>query len=179
MERIARLLGHTISMQSRVGHGSRFSVTLPIASQQDSLPDKLVQRVAAGPTSIIQKPLRVLVIEDDLVIQQAMHSFLSGFGHKAFLMRTSQEALGFGSEFDVALVDFNLALADGLSSPEPTANMYGLEIIDELAKQKPGARFALITASLDPSIGARAAAQHVPVLAKPVDPYVLERWLHT
>jgi Na+/proline symporter/ActR/RegA family two-component response regulator len=178
VERTARLLGLTISMQSRLGHGSRFSVALPIVAQQDSAPDRPIKLVAASPSKATQQSLRVLVVEDDLVIQQAIQAFLSGLGHEVSLVSNAQEAIGFAPLFDVALVDFNLGSTDGAGSPDPKANLDGLEVIDALAPKKTNARFALVTASLDPSIGLRAAKQQVPVFAKPVDPNALERWLH-
>jgi CheY-like chemotaxis protein len=134
--------------------------------------------VAASPSKATQQSLRVLVVEDDLVIQQAIQAFLCGLGHDVSLVSNAQEAIGFAPLFDVALVDFNLGPAKEQSSLEPKANLDGLEVIDALAPKKTNARFALVTASLDPSIGLRAAKQQVPVFAKPVDPNALERWLH-
>jgi signal transduction histidine kinase/Na+/proline symporter/CheY-like chemotaxis protein len=177
VERIARLLDVSISMHSRVGKGSRFSVTLPISGPifgpiagpiagDASLPILAPYRDAHTKARIKSQPLRILVVEDNLVNQDAMSAYLMGLGHSCDSVSTGEAALAWQQPFDVALVDFNLG-----------SELDGLAVIEHLRQTMPAARYALVTAAPESVIGARTKAMDVPIFPKPVDPETLTVWL--
>jgi signal transduction histidine kinase/DNA-binding NarL/FixJ family response regulator len=77
VDRLAQLLDHQVEVTSRIGVGSRFSVTVPLAVAH---PDGLVSSVS--PPEIID-PARgklVVVIDDDVLVLEGMHVALKGWG---------------------------------------------------------------------------------------------------
>ncbi|MFN3817861.1 PAS-domain containing protein [Blastomonas sp.] len=151
-ERIARLLGGAISVRSVPGRGSRFSLSLPLSAPQTqaAVPARTV------PTHSPARALRVLVIDNDALIVEAMLSLLTSLGHNATGATDPVQALSAEGPFDVALVDFHLGTATD-----------GLALIAALRLQHPGLPAALVTAQGSPELVRRAGALGVPVIAKP------------
>jgi signal transduction histidine kinase len=90
VDRTARLLGHTVGVKSVLGRGSCFSIELPLALNpcrpnisQDTNPLALNDL----------KGLRLLVIEDDGLVAQAMQMMLSGWGCDVAMASNGQDAL--------------------------------------------------------------------------------------
>ena len=79
VERLANLLGHSIDVKSRPGHGSMFSISVPIESSAPvalgSIPGKLTVEPAQGNGSI-------LVIEDDPTIRELLEMLLRDAGYR-------------------------------------------------------------------------------------------------
>ncbi|MFN3619926.1 MAG: PAS-domain containing protein [Sphingorhabdus sp.] len=161
VERTARVLGARISLRSHEGKGSRFSITLPLSGLQP----KAAEPIQTGP-SAGSRQLSVLVVDDDPTNLMAMESYLSALGHHYMLAESAPTALAKASNFDVALIDFNLG--DGED---------GLWLIRELRKQCPTARYALVTAARMSEFSMRSELADVSVLAKPVSAVTLEQYL--
>lgn len=85
---LCRILGHTLSLRSRVGHGSAFFVGVPLASDDDVPCESAQETVLAD----IQG-LAVLVIDDDPDIRDAMSEVLARWGCQVHLAATQQEAM--------------------------------------------------------------------------------------
>jgi CheY-like chemotaxis protein len=77
VDRLCRLLGHTIELTSAVGRGSRFTVTAPLAA---------AQTMAAEPAAPIQAVLDapadklIVVIDDDPLVLDGMGGLLRSWG---------------------------------------------------------------------------------------------------
>lgn len=166
VERTARLLNVAISMLSILGKGSRFSVTLPIVGPSGTATVLVAKDDHKTKQALASKRLTVLVVEDNAANQEAMSLYLKGLGHACDFVSTGEAAIVWDKPFDVAFVDFNLGL--GLD---------GLAAIEHMRKTVPMARFALVTAAPEATIGPRAKALAVPVFSKPVDTQALEEWL--
>ena len=151
-ERIARLLGGAISVRSVPGKGSRFSLSLPLSAPQA----KAVSPACRPPQLAPMRALRVLVIDNDALIVEAMLSLLTSLGHRASGAADPVQALAQSGRFDAALVDYHLGTATD-----------GLALITALRLQHPGLPAALVTAQSSPDLVRRAGAMGVPVIAKP------------
>ena len=161
VERITRLLGGRIDVASTPGKGSRFSLFLPVLNAQ---PPAGRTGPAEGDALPAMLSLDVLVIDNDARIVEASAALLGRMGHTALTGATIAEALRQCGRVDLMLVDYQLDNSED-----------GLSLIAAVRAQRPGLPALLITAENSPAMQARAAAMRVPVLAKPVDPRLLER----
>ena len=158
VDRAAALLGHSLGLESEVGRGSRFSVTLPLA-QGEAL-------AVAGPEGRVQGlgDLIVLLVENDADLRRALALLLERWGGQVIEASSGEEALSLLDEIgilpDRGLVDYRLG-----------AGMDGLELAGRLMAA--GMAVRLITA--DRSEALQGAG--VGVLQKPIAPEDLAAFL--
>jgi Na+/proline symporter/CheY-like chemotaxis protein len=164
-KRLADALGHALSVRSRPGHGSCFSVTVPLASTPT-----VRTQVVEVPRSRLEA-LRILCVDDHPQVLASLVSLLTRWGAQVVPTGNAQVAqtLVDTQEFDVALVDFAL----GADAPN------GLQLIADLRWRRPQLRAVLITAEPDPDLPARAAAADVTMLKKPLRPAALRALLES
>lgn len=162
VERTARVLGARISLRSREGRGSRFSISLP----RSNVEPELTQHAAIREREHVGR-LGILVVDDDPANCEAMESYLLALGHCTLSATSAQGALELQSDFEVALIDFNLGDEED-----------GLWLIARLREQYPDARYALVTAARPDEYSMRPELANVSVLRKPVSASDLEQWLH-
>lgn len=91
VQRTARLLGHTVSVQSVLGRGSCFSIEVPLASSPP--PQNTLGVQTAMPLNELQG-VRLLVIDDDVLVAEAMHMLLSSWGCDVAVASGIDAALG-------------------------------------------------------------------------------------
>lgn len=161
VQRIARLLGGRVSVASKPGRGSRFSFGLPVAVAATATPARTSQPVGAP-----ARQLAVLVIDNDPLIVEATSALLKGLGHRPLGASGMDEALGLCGEADAVLADYQLDAGED-----------GLTVIEAIWQTCPGLPARLITAESGAAMKERARLLGVPVLAKPVDPEKIERFL--
>jgi two-component system, chemotaxis family, CheB/CheR fusion protein len=105
VERLANLLGHPIDVKSRPGHGSMFSISVPIDSAAPvafgSASGKLGVEPAQGNASI-------LVIEDDPTIRELLEMLLLDAGCRPLGAADGVVALASSERPDLIVADFNL-----------------------------------------------------------------------
>ena len=76
VDRLGRLLGHPVQLQSNPGRGSRFSVLVPLAAElRDTVP-----LPAALQVTDLARGKRVMVIDDDLLVLDGMRGILQSWG---------------------------------------------------------------------------------------------------
>ncbi len=90
VERTAQLLGHKVSVKSVLGRGSCFRIDLPLAVSP--LTSSIAKDHNALPLNDLQG-VRLLVIEDDELVAQAMQMMLSAWGCEVAMASGIQEAL--------------------------------------------------------------------------------------
>src|SRR3990167_5821856 len=111
VERTAQLLGHSITLRSALGCGTRFSIHLPAAQAVEaSVSMALVDPQGLGGV----EGMRVLVIEDDGFALEAIRDLLTSWGCVVNAAATVAQALDFVNAYaapDVVLSDFRLGEA--------------------------------------------------------------------
>ena len=164
VERTARLLEAPLTLDSRVGRGSRFSLTLPVA--RAAAPVALPSRRAEAAARPGRGALTLLVVDDDARVRDGMAALAASRGHVARVVGGAAEAIAAAAGVDAALVDHDLG-----------AEETGLALIARLRRGAPGLPAALVTADGSPALAERAAGMNVEVLLKPLAAERLDDWL--
>lgn len=164
--RTASLLGTRIAVDSIVGKGSRFAFEVPVAAPLVASAVKTAGISGSDPVS----HLRLLIIDDDQAVREALDLLLRGW-HCDFVIVDSLEAaievLEAGPQFDVIISDHRLREGGvGLDF------LIGLETRNT---RLPGR--ALVTGDVDPDLMQRVKAAGIFMLHKPVDPARLRAML--
>ncbi len=165
VDRISRLLGHSIDVRSREGHGSCFAVTVPLADG----PGTALQRKSAAPLRA-ETSLAVLCLDNDSTILEGLAALLTGWGHRAVVATDVTAAVQMAARCrpDVVLVDYHL---DGGRS--------GLDFVDELRRgSESEVRALVVTADRSEGVREEAKARGCEILLKPVKPAALRRFLN-
>ena len=125
VQRIARLLDVSLSVESVVGKGSVFSLDLPASSA----PAAVSARAAAG-AAPEQRPVgapHVLIVEDDPAVLSATRMLLKVSGHRVSTATTLEQALQLArqnADIDVLITDYHLG--DGETGTEVIAGVRGV-----------------------------------------------------
>lgn len=159
-ERLARLLGHELTLSSRPGHGAKFGVCVPREAPQ---PLGRADPLTDDPAQL--DGLRVLCVDNDDAILDAMQALLAEWRVEVVRARSVEEARAAlrGAPFHAVLADHHLG-----AGPD------GLELLESLAGDRIA---ALITADRSPEVARRARTAGVPVLHKPLRPAALRALL--
>ena len=164
-DRIARMLDHEIDVSSRPGHGSCFSVTVPLAldtDMQQSESPVVVHSEASG-----LKDLVVLCVDNEPDILEAMNLLLDRWGCPAVMLaetqaQAAQQVLMHGTP-DFVLVDYHL-----------TDQSHGLQVmqhLDNILGTKLPA--IVITADRSSELEETVKKQGYGLLRKPIRPAAL------
>ncbi|KQM84777.1 histidine kinase [Sphingomonas sp. Leaf22] len=157
--RTAALLGAAVTLDSRMGRGSRFAVTLPMAAGA----------VATAPVRAVAqavRPIECLIVDDDAGVRRGMAALATSRGHGVRVAVTVEEALAQAEGVAVAFVDHDLGGA-----------VDGLALIAMLRAEVPGLRAALVTADASRTLAEQAWAAGVAVLLKPLSGEAFDAWL--
>jgi Na+/proline symporter/signal transduction histidine kinase len=163
-DRIARMLGHAINVSSRPGHGSCFSITVPLASAE-----AIESRERPAHASTDSSPLEglvVLCVDNEPDILDGMKMLLERWGCRvrvaANRAQAEQQTTLHGAP-DLVLVDYHLAEQGN-----------GLEVVrrldDMLGTTLPA---IVITADRSSALEDEAHARGYGLLRKPIRPATL------
>jgi signal transduction histidine kinase/Na+/proline symporter/CheY-like chemotaxis protein len=158
VERIARLLGLSLSLRSELGRGSTFGVSLPIVATAAGAKADLP---AAARTSTPETGIGILCLDDDPAVLAGLGAALRARQCQPLLAATAEEAIELArtAQPAIALLDYRLGSVRN-----------GLDVAEELQLLDPALPIILITADASVADNARAAGLGIPVLSKPVDP---------
>jgi Na+/proline symporter/signal transduction histidine kinase/CheY-like chemotaxis protein len=162
-DRIAHILQTRLTVRSVPGQGSAFSVRVPRGSgaAQPHLATQVLTPNVSG-----MRGLRVLCVEDDPNILDAMRELLTRWGIEIFCTASASQAreLMNAQPIDLVLADYHLG-------GEPL----GLTILDELVPRELGRlrAGALVTADGTAVLAQRAHSLGFQVLRKPLRPAAL------
>jgi CheY-like chemotaxis protein/two-component sensor histidine kinase len=130
VERLCGLLGHPIELESVVGKGSRFAVTVPlVAATPALLPPTMVPQAARLATS----SQLIVLIDDDALARDGMATLLRGWGYAVASHASDCEALvalaASGKKADLIIADCRLADAKtGVAAIESLRSSLGVPI---------------------------------------------------
>lgn len=113
---LVHLMGGEIAVESQVNQGSTFSFTLPFDVSTQSDENELLERTANVPRAL--PPLRVLLVEDNLINQRLAVALLKKWSHEVHVANNGQEALAILETlpFDVVLMDLQMPVMGGLEA---------------------------------------------------------------
>jgi len=163
-DRLSHLLGHPLGLRSKVGHGSVFSITVPLGQRASiTVAPKAVSRRSADRVG----GSHVLCVDNETAVLEGMEALLQGWGCK---VDTARDYDGVVAQFresskvpDLALIDYHLdAGADGIRT---------MRLLEQLW----GTRVPCIVITADHTQDARNAAEKLgyALLRKPVKPAAL------
>ena len=141
--RLVSLMGGRIWVDSTVGQGSTFHFTVRLGRTPEVAPMMRMAPLSTSPMSTtppaatasastqpqsdpLQRPLRVLLVEDHAINQLLATSLLKKWGHTVVLARDGQEAVDLfpTAPWDVVLMDMQMPVMGGL---EATVQIRALE----------------------------------------------------
>jgi signal transduction histidine kinase/CheY-like chemotaxis protein len=116
---LVTLMGGTIDVQSRPGHGTTFCIRLPV-----ELPD--VNAPVLMQTALIRKPqfipssMRVLIVEDNILNQKVMEGYLKRHQVMPTIVNNGFEAVEIlkNMSFDLIFMDIQMPIMDGYLATE-------------------------------------------------------------
>lgn len=163
VERMARILGCTIVVDSVPGKGSRFRLTVPVERGYESLGSRAQDVPSSGLVDTLDDAL-VLVIDNEPEILVSMRALIERWGCKVLVAASAEEALAQchpGSRLpDAILADYHL-----------DHDRTGCEAILAVRRQcNTDIPAAIITADRSDECRRLLQALYLPVLNKPVKP---------
>ena len=166
VERIARMLGHPVSVWSAPGRGSRFSLDLPIGSSlAPGLP--VVVEDGSAPRS---RGAMLVVIDNEASIREGMKVLLQGWGYVVLTAPSPEIALGLLRRSDrspsAVIADYHLDQGTGVEAIR--------QIRGALSVALPA---VVITADRLPAVQQEVEGLGLPMLSKPVRPAQLRSLL--
>jgi two-component system NtrC family sensor kinase len=105
----------TIEVESDVGSGTRFIVSLPADTSTPSPIEVEVRGDTAPPREQAARPLDILIVDDEPGIRRALSRYFASRGHAVVSARDGLEAVKLArqSTFDVVVCDLRLPGLDG------------------------------------------------------------------
>ncbi|WP_416756766.1 NahK/ErcS family hybrid sensor histidine kinase/response regulator [Pseudomonas sp. BNK-6] len=159
VERIAKILGYRVQVQSRPGRGSRFSIEVPLA---DRVPLPISLQAPQPGTGNPLPGRRLLVLDNELSILESMAALLGQWGCEVLTATDQAAALAVlqGRAPELILADFHL-----------DHGVTGCQVVQQLREhfQQP---LPAVIITADRSDQCRRALQQLgaPLLNKPVKP---------
>ncbi|HMK78727.1 MAG TPA: PAS domain-containing hybrid sensor histidine kinase/response regulator [Xanthobacteraceae bacterium] len=167
VERIGRVLDHPIEVHSKLGRGSHFAVTVPLAP---SLPRDVALHAVRRHDGSQIAGMRVLCIDNEPKILDGMETLLGGWGCGVMKAHDLKSALAGLSEAkgapDGLLVDYHLDQGNGIEAITALRWRFGADL-----------PAILITADRSPHVREEARERDIQVLNKPLKPAALRALL--
>jgi len=157
VERLSKLLDIDVSLESRLGEGSCFTLSIPVG-----VPEKIVASEPSSPVSVSEQ-LLVLVVENDKYIRYGMQVLLQSHGCETLCAADIATAKELLNESD-CVPDF--ILADYHLDGNKTGTQAILELRDYLGEDIPA---LLVTGDTSTNSEQEAARYNLPLLYKPVE----------
>lgn len=168
VDRLARLLGHQVRVDSMPGKGSVFSIEVPIAAAA-------AQTAALQTDSIIGllEGRSILIVDDDPLVRQSLRGLLESWGCTVICAQNAEQALAAcprqGPWPDLMVCDFRLrADVDGIALIQRMRSGCGCAV-----------PAILVTGDVNTDVAARAQRVGLPMLHKPVRPAKLRAALQS
>jgi signal transduction histidine kinase/Na+/proline symporter len=168
VERISRVLDHRIRVRSKPGHGSLFSVLVPLSAANATAAESVAETPPAPPTPL--SGLHVLAIDNEPRILAGMNHLLMGWGCVMTVGADLAQAMAALETREITphviIADYHLDDSDGISAIAALREAYGADLPAILA-----------TADRSPEVRDLAASHNIRVLNKPLRPAALRALL--
>ena len=159
VDRTTKLLDHPLRVRSRVGHGSMFSVQVPLGSAEGI---QSADRSRRADWASLEGCM-VLVVDDETEIRAAMTILLEGWGCRVTAVASAAEVrdwLAASSDVpDVVVSDYRLP-----------GEQNGINVIHLVRETHPGTVGILVTGDIAPQVLRDAEASGFKLLHKPLRP---------
>jgi signal transduction histidine kinase len=121
VDRLARLLGHPLTVRSRPGKGTVFSLDVPIG-QADPARGDVARKTLED---MAQLHGLVAVVDDDGMVQDALNTLLEGWGLRVIKASGVTDLLnGLERPPDLLITDYRLGAEDGLALAQTVHQAY-------------------------------------------------------
>ena len=126
-QRLVSLMGGKLTVESELGHGSTFTVTVPLGLAGDVPAEPPEKRAGKG--------RRVLVVEDNDTAQQVVTHILSRNHYEVRCASSGPEAIRMASAsaFDLVLMDLQMPGMDGFQATEGIRRLEGYALVPIVA----------------------------------------------
>ncbi|HEX7191197.1 MAG TPA: ATP-binding protein [Thermoanaerobaculia bacterium] len=155
VKRLVELQRGSIHVESKLGEGSTFSVTLPSRFAGASIPSPIVQPDG----SVIPPGDRILVVEDDADAFDAMSAYLLSAGFVVIRARSGEEALRLARSMQPMAITLDLILPA----------MEGMEVLRRLKNDSATASIPIVVVSMTDNRDLARAFGADDYFTKPVD----------
>ncbi|WP_221796730.1 ATP-binding response regulator [Oceanobacter mangrovi] len=159
VRRIMAMLDHPLDVQSSPGLGTTFTLTLPLAA---SLPQPVVADRGISLTEDIFTGLKVLVVDNEMVIVDAMKELLHSWGsicHGFISSGAALEAIEQGLQPDLLLVDYRMP---GIAN--------GCDLVAQIHQHLPQLPALIITGDTSPEVVEEISSRKLGFMHKPIKP---------
>lgn len=161
VQRLCSLLGHDISLKSKIGEGSRF--TLTVAKAADGVKKSPLIVLPGKEESFARDKLNFLIIDDNKSITQAMTSLLEHWGQTVVSAHTTDEVW--------CLIDTNYRPSFIICDYSLNSKDSGIQIITKLKKAiGHDIPALLITGDTSKEVRNEARIHGLDIVHKPVKP---------
>jgi CheY-like chemotaxis protein len=160
VNRLAVLLGHSIELRSKPGHGSCFAVSVPLLQEQPPMNHVMPMTRQMLGNELLD--CRVLLLDDDIAVRESMQSLLEHWGCRVYLAASIEEVESLSGTHtpDILIVDYRLP-----------GSLTGLDAVGRLRNYLGNESPALIiTGDTAPQRLREAQDSGLPLLHKPVQP---------
>jgi signal transduction histidine kinase len=162
VDRLSKLLGHSVTLRSAPQRGSTFTITVPrVPNVHELLAEISTVRSADVPLSNEYDGLNVLVVDDDELVRNSTSGLLTSWGCKVQVAGSLVEVRQRSTDvhFDLVVCDYRLPDGNGLELAD---------CIDTQCESKPA--FILISGDTSPEVLQEVVAKGHHLLHKPVRP---------
>ena len=116
-EKLVHLLKGSISVESRLRHGSTFTVTIPVEIDNTPVKEKAAPDNVDLTLLAVQRPAEILIVDDNPLNIMLFEQMLKKLGYTPITADNGKQAFRYAtrSRFDLILMDIQMPDVDGIS----------------------------------------------------------------